>query len=473
MQSYSTEIDKDIIGTRFPHYVPIVFLLILFTPAALYFFQYKTLYVHAYFLFLSALVLVNFPQKAFYLFVVSISLSLSYRVGMGSIHPADILFVIIFIGVVFDFLLHARSQIRPTGLDKPFLLLIIATWLSALFAFNWMQSIVPSIRILVIYLTFRIVFKYALEIGVKKLLNLYMVLTAVLSLIAFIQFYIAGGAIRTFGITGLTLQYFAMTTVPIAMVFLIWSKNFHSFLFYSIISVVSVLGIFATQSRSPLIAILITFPIIMFVSFRKARREKDFRTVKNVKYVLLPVIGLVAALFFLEETFFEGLVSRFDEVIQSLENPVGSIMTRIILWTSALMAFMEHPFLGVGIGNMRVLHEAVPEVRLIPYWAWVQGMSAHNVLLHYMAETGIIGTISLVYLFSKNLSIGYKSFRLKLNKNDNMISTALFIASTVCFVTMFYMRSWTWGMDGHILAFLFGLNAAWFYKINNKQTLSD
>jgi len=125
--------------------------------------------------------------------------------------------------------------------------------------------------------------------------------------------------------------------------------------------------------------------------------------------------------------------------------------------------------MNLGIGNMRVVHEVVPEVKLIPYWAWVKGMSAHNVLLHYLAETGLVGAISLLFLFGKNLSIGYKSFKLKLNKHDNMISTALFIASFVCFITMFYMRSWTWGMDGHILAFIFGLNAAWYFQINNKS----
>lgn len=387
---------------------------------------------------------------------------------MVSIHPADILFIITFTGVMLDFLLHTHNRIRSTGLDKPFLFLIIATWLSALFAYSWVESVVPSIRILVIYLTFRIVFKFALEIGVKKLINMYIILTAILSFIAFIQFYIAGGGIRTFGITGLTLQYFAMTAVPMAIVFLIWSKNILSFLFYSLICVISVLGIFATQSRAPLVAILIVFPVIMLISFQKARREKDTRTVKNVKYVLLPMIVLGASLFFLEESFFEGTISRLDELIQSIKNPVGTVMTRIILWTSAIMTFLEHPILGVGIGNMRIVHEIVPEVKLIPYWAWVKGMSAHNVLLHYLAETGIIGTIALVYLFSKNLSIGFKSFKLKLNKHDNMISATLFIASFVCFVTMFYMRSWTWGMDGHILSFIFGLNAAWFYQMKNQ-----
>jgi O-antigen ligase len=387
---------------------------------------------------------------------------------MISIHPADILFVITLMGVMLDFLLRTKNHIRSTGLDKQFLFLIFATWLSALFAYDWTQSVIPSIRILVIYFAFRIVFKYALEIGIKKLMTLFMILTSILSFIAFVQFYLAGGGIRSFGITGLTLQYFAMTAVPMAMVFIIWSKSIRTSLFYMLISIISGLGIFATQSRAPLLAILITFPVIMFVSFRKAKRENDYRTLKNIKYVLLPVIVLVLSLFILEETYFEGTISRLDELIQSLKNPVGTVMTRIVLWTSAIMAFLEHPILGVGIGNMRIVHEVVPEVKLIPYWAWVKGMSAHNVLLHYMAETGIIGASALVYLFWKNLSIGFKAYKIKLNKQDNMISTALFIASLVCFITMFYMRSWTWGMDGHILAFIFGLNTAWYYRLNEK-----
>ncbi|MFH2049586.1 MAG: O-antigen ligase family protein [bacterium] len=468
MQTYNVDSHGINTGTKFPLYVPVVFLLFLFTPALLYFFQYKTLYVTGYFLFLASLVLINFPRKVFYLFIISISLAFSNRIGMISIHPADILFVITFMGVMLDFLLRTRNHIRSTKLDKQFLFLIFATWLSALFAYDWTQSVVPSIRILVIYFTFRIVFKYALEIGIKKLMTLFMILTSILSFIAFVQFYLAGGGIRSFGITGLTLQYFAMTAVPMAMVFIIWSRSIRTSLFYMLISIISGLGIFATQSRAPLLAILITFPVIMIVSFRKAKRENDYRTLKNIKYVLLPVIVLGLSLFILEETYFEGTISRLDELIQSLKNPVGTVMTRIVLWTSAIMAFFEHPFLGVGIGNMRIVHEVVPEVKLIPYWGWVKGMSAHNVLLHYLAETGIIGASALVYLFWKNLSIGFKAYKIKLNKQDNMISTALFIASFVCFITMFYMRSWTWGMDGHILAFIFGLNTAWYYQLNDR-----
>ena len=53
------------------------------------------------------------------------------------------------------------------------------------------------------------------------------------------------------------------------------------------------------------------------------------------------------------------------------------------------------------------------------------------------------------------------------------ISVALFIALFVFAVTLLYMRAWTWGEGGYIMALLFGLLAAWYQQTNRSQIRSE
>ncbi|MBU8933613.1 MAG: O-antigen ligase family protein [candidate division Zixibacteria bacterium] len=438
--------------------------LLVLSPLILYVIDIRPIIATGYLAGLAALVLLVNPRLSFVLFLVSISVKMPYLLDFIAIHPYDIAFALAALAFILNHLLRSGAEIRPTPLDTPFILLIMATWLSALFAYDMRESVVSSIRIVTVYLTFRFVFKYALEIGVRKLLLFFMIQTAVLSALAFIPFVLAGGSFRSFGPAGLALQYFAMTTLPMALAFLIWTRSPASRFGYGLICVVTGLGIFATQSRAPLLAVVVAVPILLFVAYRKARRENAQRAARAVKLVLIPIALLGVTVVVLGETLFGGILTRVTSLIASLQNPEGTVSTRLILWTSAIKGFLSSPIIGIGIGNMKIIHEVVPEVKLIPLWAYVKGMSAHNVLLHYLAETGLVGTSALMLLFWRGLRIGRTNLRLKLDQINAPVSVALFMAALVCFITMFYMRTWTWGQTGYILAILFGLNAAWSHQ---------
>ena len=92
-------------------------------------------------------------------------------------------------------------------------------------------------------------------------------------------------------------------------------------------------------------------------------------------------------------------------------------------------------------------------------------MSAHNVFLHYLAETGILGAGTLMALAIGGIKGVIPAVRRTMDNMSNQTSVALFIAMFVFMATIFYTRDWTWGQGGYILSFLFGTTGAWLYQL--------
>ena len=87
------------------------------------------------------------PRATFFLFLAALGLYVPQRItSTFAVHPFDILMMILFLGIVADFLLHQRAEIRSTPFDWPFVVLIAATLVSTVFAHDPSYSVVPMLR---------------------------------------------------------------------------------------------------------------------------------------------------------------------------------------------------------------------------------------------------------------------------------------------------------------------------------------
>lgn len=417
------------------------------------------------------LLLTLMPRIAFWLFLLSLSFYVPQRMGtFFALHPFDLLMGILFLAMGLDFLLRGKVAISAAVFDLPFLALIFATIVSGLFAYNPSYSVVPIIRIVVIYLAFRAFFRFGHELSVRKIITSYIYLITLLSLLNIILMLASAGKVRIFGPAGAGFETFAMTALPMALAFLIWSQSKKERYLYGVISLVIGLGIVATQSRAPLLAVIIVTPILIYFAVAKARRENDYGRVKTLQTILLLFTAFGILFFILSETLLAASLGRYESFIASMSKPGGTVALRLILWKNALRAFLDFPVTGIGTGNFRVVHQIYPDIQTIPLFILVKGKTAHNVILHYLAETGLVGAIALLTLALKGLLRSYRAFKTKLTAQDNQVSAALFIAMVVFCVTLLYMTAWTWGQNGYIMALLFGLTAAWHQQIKNKST---
>jgi O-antigen ligase len=307
------------------------------------------------------------------------------------------------------------------------------------------------------------------RLGVRKLLLLYIYLVGTLSLINITLFLYHRGAERIFGPAWLAFENYSMTALPMALAFLIWSRTRAERLRFAAIIVLIALAVVASGSRGTLVAIALALPVLIWLAYRKITRDQMWEARHSINQVMLVavIIGVTLAAF--SSSLLVGFVGRVEELVASLVNPQGTIALRIVLWTAAFKAWLTSPIVGIGIGNFNLVDQVVPEMKTAPVWYYIRGMSAHNVVLHYLAETGIIGVVALLAVTASGLRMGREVFRRKLSLEETQISGAIMIAMVVFALSIFFMRAWTWAQEGYIMAMLFGMAAAWCHQLESRQ----
>jgi len=405
------------------------------------------------------------PRVSFYLFLLAMCVWAPQRLtATYAVHPFDIMLAVVFAGIVLEFLLKSDGQVRSAVFDLPFMALIAATLISAVLAFRPAYSVVPLVRIGVIYLAFRVVYKFAWEIGVRRILNFYLAVVTLLSAYNFFAFALQGGRLRVFGPGLLIYETLAMTALPMSLAFLLWASRRREQLLYGLGGLLIAGGILATQARGPLLTAIVGTLALLWFSFRKARREDCRRVLRTTLLIVAGMLVVAAVVVSMSGNLLTDTWARYEEFVASAEKPEGTVALRLVLWKTAWATFLDHPLTGIGIGNFRVVHELYPELHIVPLYRWVKGMSAHNVLLHYLAETGLVGTLALLGLAFSGLWAGLRVFKARQSAADTQASAALLVGMFIFAVTLFYMRAWTWGEGGYIMALLFGLTAAWYQQ---------
>ena len=169
---------------------------------------------------------------------------------------------------------------------------------------------------------------------------------------------------------------------------------FRGFKFYSLLSMLSVVIILATQSRKA--ALYLGLGIIALVVFR-------FSTSKKVGYKILKVIfillcSLLVLYFVLKLPIFSGVNNRMDAMIDTLFEDVesdSSTVKRSDMISLGLSCWRQRPINGVGMAATHILTE-----RYLYYDTYL-----HNNYVELLAGGGIIGFIvyysMCVYLIAK------------------------------------------------------------------------
>ncbi len=83
-----------------------------------------------------------------------------------------------------------------------------------------------------------------------------------------------------------------------------------------------------------------------------------------------------------------------------------AIVERMAHWQAAIEMFVDHPALGVGLGNYAVVYP----VYALPRWSDPLG-HAHNYYLNVAAEAGLIGLTAYLFLWGAALWQGWRAVR--------------------------------------------------------------
>ncbi len=153
----------------------------------------------------------------------------------------------------------------------------------------------------------------------------------------------------------------------------------------------------------------------------------------------------------------EAVIGRFERLLTF--QPGGTFALRMVLWKTALTAFWDNPIFGVGPGMFRSLSDLYATLHLVPVYYYVKSLSAHNLVLHYLAETGLIGATALVALFINQFRIGCRIWKASWGSAMTGNALALLAVSILLLVSALIESGWMWGQMTFLLAFFLSLLA--------------
>ena len=210
---------------------------------------------------------------------------------------------------------------------------------------------------------------------------------------------------------------------------------------------VSALALFRTESRGGIVALGVTFLAALVLS-------------GPVRPYVVPVILAVTG----AGVFYYTLVAPPESLARIAAFRAGGGSGREDLWTVAVEVARDHPVLGVGIGNLRVVEPAYAIADIdLRYVKFVAGdpQVAHNTYLNLLAELGVVGLVAFLAVLGSALVVAFRAVRVFKAAGDRemeILARGLLIG-TIGMLAAFFFISEQYGKQ---LPLLLGVMTALF-----------
>ena len=147
------------------------------------------------------------------------------------------------------------------------------------------------------------------------------------------------------------------------------------------------------------------------------------------------------------------------------DSHIGTVDVRFQMWNASFNIFKRYPLLGAGPGNYGTLmYDFYPD-------EFIGGrihMHAHNIYAEVLADMGVFGLLSFLWIFSLFFIKGYKS--IKINWNFYNVSFIMMFVSVL--VSEFFMSVILVGITQPVIFwFLLGLGATSFMNCSKDKII--
>lgn len=367
-----------------------------------------------------------------YLYILTLPL-MSEKILSGKL--GDLVLFIIFltylIGVIFykdikNRLITGLKLIFSDILSISIILLLIIMCASIFYSFDKKIAITETLRFLsYVILFFIIKFEIISEEAKVNMLKIYIVITALLSVMGIIQYitkiglsdkFINGykfGDTRKIAVTLSNPNnygaYLVLAIFPVLIIALKEKNNIKKLIYFILFTLI-IVNIFFTYSRNAWLGFAIGCIVLIFI----------------YSYKLVLVFGGVGIL----GLFVPQIFKRISEIFDFSQN-----IARINLWKLAFYMIKDKPIFGIGNGNYVSLYNKYatmhPELR----YGNINSYPCHNSYIKIETELGIFGSISF---FSILIGAVLKVKQMVKVTNNNFSCTFFtgFLASMAAFYFM-------------------------------------
>lgn len=250
------------------------------------------------------------------------------------------------------------------------------------------------------------------------------------------------------------LGLFLMTIIPVLSAILFSKRKEFYFKNMLPMLVTMMVCLVLTFSRSAWISCI---PAFLFIVYQ-------YRSVisRNLVKFIMAVGGFLLFLILLDMMVFRGALYNYA-VMRSTGVLTGEEFSSFTRWESIYVAFnlfLVHPVLGVGIGNFNFhFMDYVPLqhfIFFIAYGGFFSPPTVGNLFMGFLAEMGILGFITLIWLFIAIFKSSFKALKASWDSRWNPLLVGG-IASIIALIVNYQFIStftfcYVWILFGFIVA---------------------
>lgn len=411
-------------------------------------------------LFIAAL----FPRIGLILLMISMFSKHSIP-GTNGIYVSDILSIPVMAGAIIHRFSLNQKATNHHPLWAPLIAIIVYFGLSIAWASYPMPAFINWLRHAQLIVLALLIADTVEVDDILKILNVMAIVTFAISIYTISEFVAVGGRQRIFGPAGWFFNTFLAIAMIHAGVGAILSERRVARLWWITCAGVCFLGLIATQTRSAMLQALIGIAVAISVAWYWAGRNAEYVIRRRIFTLVAVTVGMIVVFLFGQIVLFEAASARVE---QALEGRSNTIFIRLLLWKTGWMVFTESPILGSGLGQASRWSERFNFFHLDPASPRAGGLGVHNDAITYLAETGIIGTGLIFWLFWVVSRMCWKLLARSHRRAD--ARQVLYLAAPIGAIIAhyFYSAYLFYSIGGMVVAFYFGmLTKLYMSKANN------
>lgn len=238
------------------------------------------------------------------------------------------------------------------------------------------------------------------------------------------------------------LAAFLITIIPLNIDQLLKEKKMWHKIYLLLVLGSSIAALLFSKSRSGLLGLaiaLIIYSLIKILFTKAKQRKKNFLQLTGVA-LLFSVFVLIFGTPYTPKL--SDLLNGKTSVISSSETTeiqVGGTPSeeiRKIVWQGAVKVWQRYPIFGSGVETFAYSYYLDRPLahNLVSEWDFLYN-KAHNELLNYLANTGLVGLLTYLAMFAMAFYLGFRQFWL--NKEDSS-SLAILAGLLAMFISNFF-----------------------------------
>ncbi len=249
-----------------------------------------------------------------------------------------------------------------------------------------------------------------------KLVFIFLIISIISCALDVIGGYIVApaGTVRLKGLFGhmMTLAGFLCVSLPLCLSIILNRAQKLSFLVFNLVlfSILAV-GLMLNATRGAWLGVIpALFLVGMWFSLKSAKKTMGF----------IVIVAICTSLF----CSHDQVQRRFNTIT---DMTYQSNSERLLMWKSATNMFLDHPLLGVGVGQYKDKYQ---REYILPEAKERKQKHAHSNIFQMLGQSGALGLISFILLFGYIFWFGFKSMW----KNQNLYGMLIVSISTSFFI---------------------------------------